>query len=142
MEKIEIKHTTIHLMTINQFGDIIEGKQFREFIQFLIKENNKGENGLIVKSILDRYNKEETTYIEHLIETFNASSDNWEQWRKPTIEFFTKFCHDYQNNFENSKSERHFVELFILFTMNYIFTCYANKKFRKFVDVKVGRLFG
>ncbi|WP_226530748.1 hypothetical protein [Metabacillus niabensis] len=142
MKKVKIKHTNLHLMTINQFRDIIEGKQFREFIQFLIKENNKGENGLIVKSILDRYKKEETIYIEHIIEEFNATSDNREQWRKPTIEFFNKFCIDFQNNFEKSKSERDLVGLFILFTMNYIFTCYANKKFRKFVDVKVGRLFG
>jgi hypothetical protein len=53
MESIKLKHNSINDLSMSQLKSFLRGKQYREFIQFFLLDNKKGENGLIVKKLLD-----------------------------------------------------------------------------------------
>jgi hypothetical protein len=119
--------------------NVIDKKTYREFIQYLILTNKKGENGLIVKNLRDFLSKEEEEIILHEIESFNDNVDDLSIWKKPASEIESQFNDKLKKEKAYNQSRK--ACYFLLFTMNYVFFCYANRSFRKFLGVQMRSFF-
>jgi len=112
---------------------VIGNKTYREFIQYLL-QNKKGENGLFVKHLREYLSKEAEELVLTEIERFNKKVEDRILWEKPAMELLASVDEELKKH--NVYKPSHSACYLLLFTMNYVFFCYANRSFRKFLGVK------
>jgi hypothetical protein len=119
----------------DMLDNVIGKKTYREFIQFLLLKNKKGENGLIVKKLREFLSEEEEEIITQKIESFNETVNDLAIWEKPASEIISELDDSLKQ--EKAYIQSHRACYLLLFTMNYVFFCYANKSFRKFLGIQM-----
>ncbi|TFJ90639.1 hypothetical protein [Lentibacillus salicampi] len=110
-----------------------ENQTLKEFIQSLLAEFNKGENGLAVKYLRENTPEDSLSMVDKFLDYFNGKSFEgyiWKQNIENVYKQFMRTVHEFENEGKN-------VEAFLVFIMNYVFVSYSNKPFRKAVGIKV-----
>lgn len=114
--------------------DSLEDNQtLKEFIQLILINFNKGENGLAVKYLRENIQEEPLEKVNQFIETFNDRSFKENVWELNIVDIyrqFVQFVPEYGGTNIDKKT-------FLVFFMNYVFVSYSNKAFRKAVGITV-----
>jgi hypothetical protein len=138
---LEVKHRNVNDLSSAEFQILLNDKEYRSFIEFLLMENKKGENGLLFKNILENCSKTEEEFVKKEIEKMNELVNDVNVWKKPAKEKYIGFKKEYQRSFKQTEDESMVIKLFILMTLNYVFVSYKEPHFRKFLGVKKRGLF-
>ncbi|QBP42711.1 hypothetical protein [Paenisporosarcina antarctica] len=136
MANFQLKHTNIQKLNVEELKNFLQENEYREFIEYFLLENKKGENGLIFKELLNQLSSDEESIIKEEIEKFNIVVDDNALWRKPAIEIYESLLLNIESSKKEDLIESKGIYLFLLFSMNYVFFSYANKDFRRFIGVK------
>ncbi|UOQ91905.1 hypothetical protein MUO14_15465 [Halobacillus shinanisalinarum] len=136
MENLSIKPDNFQDLTLDHLSSFLHGKSYKDFIQFFLEENNKGENGLLVKNIRESLLQEEEDFVQNQIEYFNRNASELALWVSPAEKVFDQFKKNYEgDSYEGLNSEK-VPRMFLLLTLNYVFVGYKDKQFRKGLGLK------
>jgi hypothetical protein len=138
---IELKPNNVHDLTSEELQILLNDKEYRSFIEFLLMENKKGENALLFKTILENSSNAEEKFVKKEIEKMNESVNDVYVWKEPAKEKYIGFKKGYQKVFKQTEDESMVIKLYILMTLNYVFVSYKEPHFRKFLGVKKRGLF-
>ncbi|CAM3838035.1 hypothetical protein GCM10009865_49010 [Aeromicrobium ponti] len=138
---LEVKHHNVHDLSSKEFNFLINEKEYRSFIELLLMENTKGENGLLFKTIIENCSKIEEEFVKKEIEKMNESVNDINVWKEPAKEKYIGFKREYQKLFKQTDEESIVITLFILMTLNYVFVSYKKPDFRKFLGIRKRGLF-
>ncbi|KGX90495.1 hypothetical protein [Pontibacillus marinus] len=122
--------------TININEYINYNRTLRDLIELIYLKNSKGNNGLIVKGIKEECFPEELKFVENEIEKVNTESFEEDIFNKSSTELYAQFEAKAKKEFNYSIAESRLEQLFTLFTMNYVFSTYKNRRFRRFLGIK------
>lgn len=111
-----------------------EEQSLNEYIQILILNFNKGENGLIVKHLRDNIFQNHLRVIDEFIEKFNERSLNSNIWNNNISVEYSAFLDEKFSNV-NSMDLTEWRDYYVLFCLNYVFVAYSNKKYRKALNI-------
>lgn len=133
---LTIKPTNIYDVSYYNLSSFLKGKEYKDFIQFFLTENTKGENGLLVQYLRDSLDWKEEKFLQTQIEYYNVKENSLELWSKSSSQFLEEFFEEYKvDAYKNGNSEK-IALMFILLTLNYVFIAYTNKPFRKELGLK------
>lgn len=139
--QLEVKHNNVNDFSSTQLKLLLNEREYRYLIEFLLVENTKGENGLLFKTIIENCSKIEEEFVKKEIEKMNESAGEIHVWKEPALEKYKGFKKEYEKLFKQTADDSIVITLFILMTLNYVFISYKNTHFRKFLGVKKRGLF-
>ncbi|GGC89001.1 hypothetical protein GCM10007216_19720 [Thalassobacillus devorans] len=134
MKNLSIKPDNFKDLTSDHLFSFFDRMRYKDFIQFFLEENNKGENGLLVKYIRESLLQEEEDFVQNQINYFNRNELTlWDAQASKIFDQFNTRC--IRSTYEYSDSKK-IPMMFLLLTLNYVFVGYKDKHFRKVLGLK------
>lgn len=131
MKNMSIKPDNFQGLSTDDLNSFLYGKIYKDFIQFFLEENNKGENSLLVKYIRESLFPEEEDFVQKQIDYFNSNAGDQTLWESPASRVFDQFNKNYRWNVHEILNSEKLPLMFVLLTLNYVFVSYKDKHFRK-----------
>lgn len=136
MQNIAIKPDNYQELTMEDLQSLFGEREYKYFIQFFLEENNKGENGMLVKEIRNTLLEEEEDFVEEQINFFNNNARGITLWEKSVSQILDEF-YQYPNRYMRQRiREDRLAVMFVLLTLNYVFVSYKDRQFRKGLGLK------
>ncbi|SFP31553.1 hypothetical protein [Salibacterium halotolerans] len=130
MTYLTIKPANVLGVSYHSFHAFLQELTFREFIQFFLSENSKGENGMLVQMIRESLDEKEEALVLERIDYYNNNGGGV-LWKERADQVFEDFIRKCPTGIQEGPEENNVVIMFVLAALHYVFTAYTNKRFRK-----------